>query len=628
MTLKLRISILILACLSFYGCAPKTTIVKPPEFTGDITAEGVKPTESAEDYLELAKHSTGQVRNGHLIKAAQIFVQAGEVEKAKEALLQVDSKATRPEQNTEIELLYAKIEIDMGQPNEAYMRLGPLKHYSSIQQIRLMHLRARALLDAGYPLESARVRVELDTLLMDENDRFINQQSIWDALSLLPLTSLQQAGDVVKSRDFLGWIELAQAVKQAQVDWKNLQQVIARWHKGHLKHPAASHFIQELGYKQTELLTQPEHIAVLLPLSGRYAAVSAALRDGIMASYYQHPNSTFKPQISFIDTAASQQDIWAYYQQASDMGADFVIGPFLKSEVELLARSSHVQVPTLTLNYATEQNEATRNLFQLGLLPEDEAQQSAEMAFRQGHTHAAILVPEGDWGERLRLAFQQRFEELGGKVISVQNYKPNSNDYKQPIQSMLNISQSYSRYHSIQNRMSLPMKFTPYRRQDVDMIFIGATPRDARQLKPQFRFHYAGEIPVYSTSHVYSGVENSQADRDIDELNFCDMPWILNPQGELKQVHNRYWPQQNYTRFFAMGVDAYNLIPYLTRLQEKPYERFSGQTGNLYLDSFNRIHRELLWAQFDKGVPRLIDINDMHLSVSHDKTRAVQPARN
>ena len=157
------------------------------------------------------------------------------------------------------------------------------------------------------------------------------------------------------------------------------------------------------------------------------------------------------------------------------------------------------------------------------------------------------------------------------------------------------------------------------------MIFMAATPKDARQLKPQFKFHYAGEIPVYATSHAFTGQLKQQADRDIDDLNFCDMPWILNAPGKAKQSLINYWPeQQRYTRFFALGVDAYNLIPFLGRLQGKSYERFSGQTGNLYLDPFNRIHRELLWAHFDRGIPKLIDINTLPLNLSKNEAQPAQ----
>jgi hypothetical protein len=153
------------------------------------------------------------------------------------------------------------------------------------------------------------------------------------------------------------------------------------------------------------------------------------------------------------------------------------------------------------------------------------------------------------------------------------------------------------------------------------MIFMAATPRDARQLKPQFKFHYAGELPVYATSHAYTGKRDANADRDIDDLYYCDMPWILNPAPHLKQALLTYWPeQQQYTRFFALGTDAYNLIPFMGRLQAKSYERFSGQTGNIYLDPFRRLHRELLWAQFVRGEPVLIDLNTLPENILLDQT--------
>lgn len=102
------------------------------------------------------------------------------------------------------------------------------------------------------------------------------------------------------------------------------------------------------------------------------------------------------------------------------------------------------------------------------------------------------------------------------------------------------------------------------------------------------------------------------------------MPWILNPPNKFKQSLLTHWPEQQlYTRLFALGVDAYNVIPFLGRLQAKSYDRFSGQTGNLYLDPLNRVHRELLWAQFHRGIPKLTDINTMPIDYILDET---QPA--
>ncbi|MCW9048103.1 MAG: penicillin-binding protein activator [Gammaproteobacteria bacterium] len=630
MTIFIRTTLLLLIALSFYGCAPKDRIIsdKPSDQIDPSALDGTEPldpTETAGKYMELASLSTGTDRNKHLLKAAEILLLQKQFDLAEQQLSSLNLELLGREESIDYNLLQAEIELSRGDARFALKLLNISQILSTGKQVRLMRLRARAFLDAGYPLESAKTRVQMDKLLTDQFDQELNHQAIWEALSLLPKTSLQQLSSAPLNADFLGWVELAKIAKRGQVDWQHLQDGIYSWRKEYPEHPAAKIFIKEFGDKQIELIEQPKHIAILLPLNGKYAQVAAAIRDGIMSSYYQHPDKSFQPQISFIDTSENQAAIWNYYKKASNQGADFIIGPFLKSAVDILAQAEDISIPTLTLNYASTQFKTSEKLFQFGLLPEDEARQSADMAFRQAHTHAAVLVPEGPWGERLRNAFQLRFEELGGTVVSTQTYTPNKNDFKKPIQNMLNIKQSYSRYRSIQNVMRTKMKFTPYRRQDVGMIFMAATPKDARQLKPQFKFHYAGEIPVYATSHAFTGQLNKQADRDIDDLNFLDMPWILNAPTKPKQSLINYWPeQQRYTRFFALGVDAYNLIPFLGRLQGKSYERFSGQTGNLYLDPFNRIHRELLPAQFKRGIPTLIDINTQPVNLTLDKTQPIQ----
>ena len=153
------------------------------------------------------------------------------------------------------------------------------------------------------------------------------------------------------------------------------------------------------------------------------------------------------------------------------------------------------------------------------------------------------------------------------------------------------------------------LKFEPRRRQDVDFIFLAAFPRQARLIRPQLKFHYAGNIPVYATSHIYSGKRNRHADRDMDDIIFEDIPWVLytpNNTPPLQKNIDQLWPEESdqYTRLFAMGIDAYNLIPHLNHLKSYSYERYNGETGILSLDEYHRIFRQLSWARFRNGIPR------------------------
>jgi outer membrane PBP1 activator LpoA protein len=126
------------------------------------------------------------------------------------------------------------------------------------------------------------------------------------------------------------------------------------------------------------------------------------------------------------------------------------------------------------------------------------------------------------------------------------------------------------------------------------------------------RFHYASELPVYATSHIYTAVEDVTADRDIDGVIYCDMPWTLegaNPSPALRARLDRMFPQESrqLPRLMALGFDAYRIIYYLKRLADRPYERYAGLTGDLHMDDLGRIHRELKWGRFVDGRPSVLN---------------------
>jgi len=601
------------ALLSACGAVPSTKTSPQKHIQGGYLDSREQPSvlsdENPQEVLQQAQESQGQARFDFWQTAIEIFIRQKRLDDAQTQLDLLQAAFQDPQQHLAIQILQARLSLQQGQPQRALTLLPMSSILPKPQQIEVYKLRAEAFLAAGYPLESAKTRVQLETFLSDEFALQLNQQATWEALSKLPLSSLRQLSHAPLHPTLRGWIELAKISRSAQTDWQHLQENIFAWQQRYPQHPAAEVFARQLGIRQLELIQRPQHITILLPLTGQYASAAAAIRNGLMSAYYLYPDKNLRPKLTFLDTSNNAAAIWNYYRKAVELGADFIVGPFLKTAVNHLAQSSQLDVPTLTLNYAENAEKLTNNMFQFGLLPEDEARQAAEMAFRQGHRQAVSLTPDTHWGQRLAHAFSQRFNELGGKIVNAQTYVPGKNDFKRPIQKLLNIDQSYARKRQLQRLLRTRLKFIPYRRQDVDMIFMAATPQDARQLKPQFKFHYAGELPVYATSHVFSGQINKSIDRDLNEILYTDMPWMLAPEVALKKTFKKYWPeQQRLSRFYALGFDAYNLIPYLGQLKAKPYERFSGQTGDIYIDATQRLHRELLWAQFQRSKPALIEL--------------------
>jgi hypothetical protein len=265
----------------------------------------------------------------------------------------------------------------------------------------------------------------------------------------------------------------------------------------------------------------------------------------------------------------------------------------------------------LALNQIPPQSLPPKNLYQFGLSPEDETQQVAERAWLDGYTRALVIAPQGSWGDRITESFRSRWESLGGFLLESQTYDPKKADLSNPVVTLLDIDESKIRRREIQRILRQNVKFEPRRRQDVDFVFFAAKPRAARQIRPLLQFHRAAELPVYTTSHVYTGNPDAEKDHDLEGLKFPDIPWLLlneedNPlsQNALAAVFPN--AKLRYQRLYAMGIDSFNLLPHLERLRTSPWETLDGQTGNLYLDNINQIHRRLVWAQIHKGIPKVL----------------------
>ena len=135
-------------------------------------------------------------------------------------------------------------------------------------------------------------------------------------------------------------------------------------------------------------------------------------------------------------------------------------------------------------------------------------------------------------------------------------------------------------------------------------------PQLAQQIKPTLNFQYAGDVPVYATSHVYSASGDRNQYLDMTNVMFCETPWLLNTTDPLRNQVAAQWPQANGSlgRLYAMGVDAYRLAPRLGQLKALPDTRVDGLSGNLGISANQRVDRQMPWAKFVGGdIQRLPD---------------------
>ncbi|HBS80704.1 MAG TPA: hypothetical protein DD989_18975, partial [Pseudomonas sp.] len=386
------------------------------------------------------------------------------------------------------------------------------------------------------------------------------------------------------------------AVKQAGT-LNQQQRAIDAWLQQNPNHPAARRLPAPL-QKLRELADKPlSHVALLLPMDGPLASVARALRDGFLAAHLAGQQD-LKIEL-FDSTRLSSLD--EFYRQASAAGVELVIGPLEKDMVRQLADREQLPITTLALNYSDANQKVPPQLFQFGLAAEDEAREVARRAWTDGHRRAVALTPRGDWGNRVLEAFRQEWQALGGTVVAAE-----------PLAEPIELANQIADLLQIRSN-GTGDEAQPSRRQDIDFLFLAATPQQAQQVKPTLIFQYAGDLPVYATSHLHAATDNRTQYLDLEGIRFTETPWLLDSQLPLRQEIERKWPQARGSlgRLYAMGADAYQLAPRLNQLLALPDTRLEGLSGTLSLTPQQRIERELPWAEFRDGeVHPLPDTSD------------------
>jgi hypothetical protein len=325
-----------------------------------------------------------------------------------------------------------------------------------------------------------------------------------------------------------------------------------------------------------------------------------------MAAWYQarHAGSQV-PELRFYDTSTDQTDFETLYLQAIADGAQFVIGPLDKDKVRLLFDMGSLPVPTLALNEVLDYGQPPPGLYQFSLGAEQEVAQLAERMVASGHRHILIAHSPEPWALRSTDAFREQWQHEDQQVLGIASWE-RSRDIPGALKETLGINRSNDRHNSVQSVLGLNVRFEPRRRQDVDAIMLVASPDTGRLLMPMLQFLYAGDIPAYATSHIFTGTPNPDTDRDLNRVRFCDMGWLLQANHPLR-TSLQPWinsGQSPYLRLYALGADAFLIHPRLPQLQQYSGSIFFGYTGQLRLNSTRQLTRELDCAIFQNGKPR------------------------
>jgi len=590
------------------------TAIKKPQPDMVTPTQGTIPN-SADYWFDLAKTAKENQLIEFFLNGIGSLLRDNQLRFLPEKLQQLQRLALNPVEKQRHKLYVAIAMTQQQQEELALKAFDDLTHVSFNRQDRKLQLLWHA---AAYQLssnffEAAKKRIELSEIIEDAKQQQHNTDAIWQTLHLPTVRYLEIFKDSIsENRILLGWIELVILNKSYLGKPLQMMQGLSLWKERFPLHPAQHLMPTELSSLTQVKQFKPHKIAILLPQTGNFAIIAKLIRQGIESAYYLDPQ-TEKPSLFFYDS--NRSDTQQLYQQVINDGADFIIGPFKKSTIRKISQLENTNIPMLSLNILPNQQQTPSKHYQFGLPVENEARQIAAEFWKRKFTKVAVLIPDTSLGERALKAFKQEYERLDGEIVIQRHYIP-GREASKVIKSFLAIDKSESRHQQLQRLLGSPLKFTQRRRQDIEAIFLVADATDGRRLKPMLDYYFAHDIPVFSTSRIHHGENNTRLDKDLGNIQFIDFPWLLekNPQLQLdKQALAQLWPKSvsgQSAYLFAFGLDAYRLIDQLGVLEVFPYQYFRGATGRIFMNSKKQLYSILPWAQFKNGKPQIQQTDD------------------
>ena len=320
----------------------------------------------------------------------------------------------------------------------------------------------------------------------------------------------------------------------------------------------------------------PARVALVLPMGGSLAAPAAAVRDGFLAAYYGETRR--RPLVKFYDSQGTGAGAVAAVAKARAEGAQMVIGPLTRDEVNAVSASADGSFPIIALNRASAAPPKGTTSF--ALTPDDEGSALSNRLLERGLKHALVFSNGSDNANRAVAAFREALAKHGGSVLEV-------------------IAVSGETANLSQKLAGLRAAATP-----PQAVLLALDAGQSRGIAAQLRSSALADLPRVATSQILSGA-NAKSDVELDGIEYPESPWLLDQNNDLpeadalaRSLPSARGPSQ---RLFAFGGDAWKLCAWFDLLYSQPGASVAGATGRLSIDVSGPVRRTPAWAVFVGG---------------------------
>jgi outer membrane PBP1 activator LpoA protein len=576
------------------------------------TARTAEQAYSTGDYARAANlwqqeamSATASVAGGLRVSAANSWLMAGRPDLAEDNLRWVEKTDLSLSDQARLNLVLADLSLRADRPDEAELLLQlalPDLPESARSRYDQLLGNTRQMLSRPDSKDLSRVVAKAA-----ETTFYQPQQALQLLKSMENVRSGQLALHAENPRGdqkVTGWLDLALIIRQNLVQPEQVPQAVSDWKGRHPFHFMTERDALDLWIRYRQEFSPPRKIAVLLPDSGRLLAASEAIRDGMMSAYLNQPGGA---ELFFVSSGTEPESAASAYFEARDMGADWIIGPLQKASIESLLSLADLSTPILALNNLPEDYMAppglNGQLYGLSLSQDEETHALARKIIQSGFQRAVILAPESEWGERIVQEFSDEFLREDRQIVASARYIESENDHSPVLERLLKIDESKARKKRLENTLQVKLEFEPVRRDDVDVIFLAANTTQGRLLRPQLRFHDAGDIPVFATGRIFTGRADRSRDQDLNGVRFPITPFQLEAISTSTEPDLASLRGGSFTSLHALGRDAWNVLPWLELMKKDREFRFEGSSGTYRAGAFGKLTREPGFAVFNRGLP-------------------------
>lgn len=510
--------------------------------------------------------------------------------------------------------------------------------------------RYQAIIDAaqGKPsMEAIRAYISQEPLLKTTTERQANIDGLWQMLT--QLTPEQIHGISADENILQGWVDLLDIYQNNRDDTDALLAGYNDWKMRYSNNPGVTTTPTLLLQAMIPQVGKNPKIALFLPMSGQGQVFGQAIMQGFMDAQKGLPQGS--PSQDAIDPPSSGNDVLdqiyeqvaattgntptasdsdvvastlridaapvntqsvkvfdttnkqmpALIEQAKNEGFNLIVGPLLKSDVQVITQMG-APVSVLALNELdANQLQPRPNLCYFSLSPEDEAQNAAAYMKAEGKQMPLVLVPANAFGDRIAKAFAQGWQEKGGGTVLMQTFG-----------SIPSLKESINRGAGI--RMTGTPVNTGAQSIDsqyvdstgaIDGVYIVATRDELTLIKPMIEMAISSRSrpALYASSRSNQAGSGADYRFEMDGVKFSEIPLLAGANNNLrKQAQQKLNNDYSLFRLYAMGIDAWSLANNYDKLQQSGQFRINGASGTLSTTPNCVVFRELPWLQFKQGI--------------------------